>query len=571
MDSGRFLLAIVLMIALVVATNILFPPAPPALEPTAPAGDSITAAPPQAPPEAQPEAAAAAAPVAPGEADTGVEADTVIVESDLYRYGFSTRGAGIVLAELLRYESFTRPEREGRREPVELTPEDARALIGYRVRLGSRIVDVAQLPFSASVTRDEGTAGPTTVRLVHAASAAAPGIELTYTLHHENYLIDVRARVSGNGDQTPELLIDFAPTLRINEANPQDDETALAYVVNSTAAGIESVNLRSVDSERVAEGPLVWAALKNKYFVTAAVQSDTTPMPFGGLIARPVAAPNAAELTATLLSNPQREMAFQLYIGPQEAGRLTAVGHDLRDVNTFGWQVLQPILRPLGHAISWALVGLHSTLGLGYGWVLILFGFLVRIVLWPLNAKAMRSQLKNMEFQPRIKEIQTKYKQEPERMQKEMLKLYREEGFNPMGGCLPMLIPFPILIALFFVFQSTIEFRGVPFLWLPDLSRADPFYILPILLGVSMFALQWLSTRSNPQAANPQMKVMMYAMPAVMIVIFFNFASGLNLYYASMNVASIPQQLQIISERKRWHSKRAGTAPAKPAAKPAKS
>lgn len=574
MDSGRFLLAIVLMIALVIATNILFPPTPPAGEPGVPTEDSVAVTPPPETPAEQspqrppppPPAAAAGDSVVEGAAAT--EADTVIVESELYRYGFSTRGAGIVLAELLGYESFTR---DG---SVELTPDGAPALIGYRMRIGSRtIIDVDQLPFSADVTRDTGAAGPTTVRLVHApASDGAPGIELTYTLDPDRYIIDVRARVAGIGDQTPELLIDFAPTLRINEANASDDEAALGYVVNGPNTGIESVSLRDVESQRIEEGPLYWTALKNKYFVTAAIQSsDTAAMRFGGLIAQPVAAENSAQLTTTLLANSQRELVFRLYIGPQETDRLTAVGYDLRDVNTFGWHVLQPILRPIGHGISWALVGMHTTLGIGYGWVLILFGILVRVVLWPLNAKAMRSQLKTMEVQPRIKEIQAKYKQEPERMQKEMLKLYREEGFNPMGGCLPMLIPFPILIALFFVFQSTIEFRGVPFLWLPDLSRADPLYILPVLLGISMFALQWLSMRSNPQAANPQMKLMMYAMPAVMIVIFFNFASGLNLYYASMNVASIPQQLHIINERKRWHARRGTGAAAKPAGKPGKS
>lgn len=575
MDSGRFLLAIVLMIALVVVTNILLPPTRPAGEPAAPADDSVAVTPPEPTaeqPERTPPPPVAAEPdSAVAGADTGLEADTVIVDSNLYRYGFSTRGAGIVLAELLDYESLTR---QGR--PVELTPPDAAALIGYRMRLGSRTIDVARLPFSASVTRDTGaagpTAGPTIVRLVHEpAPDGTPGIELTYTLDPDRYLIDVNARVAGNGGETPELLIDFAPTLRINEANAKDDETALGYVVNGQNTGIESVNLRDVEGERIEEGPLVWAAVKNKYFVTAAVEADSAPMPFGGLIARPLPAPNSAELTATLLANSERELAFRLYIGPQESDRLTAVGHDLRDVNTFGWRVLQPILRPIGHGITWALVGMHTALGIGYGWVLILFGILIRVVLWPLNAKAMRSQLKNMEMQPRLKEIQAKYKQEPERLQKEMLKLYREEGFNPMGGCLPMLIPFPILIALFFVFQSTIEFRGVPFLWLPDLSRADPLFILPILLGISMFALQWLSMRTNPQGANPQMKFMMYAMPAVMIVIFFNFASGLNLYYASMNVASIPQQLHIINERKRWHARRGSAATAKPAAKPAKS
>src|SRR5690606_2821220 len=223
--------------------------------------------------------------------------------------------------------------------------------------------------------------------------------------------------------------------------------------------------------------------------------------------------------------------------------------------NPFGYRVLRPVLRPFVHAIQWTLYALHNLFGIGYGWVLILFGVLIRIALWPLNAKAMRSQMKTMEIQPKLKEIQARYKDQPEQLQKEMIKLYREEGFNPMGGCLPMLIPLPILITLFFVFQSTIAFRGVGFLWLPDLSRADPLYILPIVLGLSMFLMQWLSTRSMAEV-NPQMKFMMYAMPIFMTVIFLNFASGLNLYYAAMNFASIPQQIQIARERRSFQASR---------------
>jgi YidC/Oxa1 family membrane protein insertase len=107
------------------------------------------------------------------------------------------------------------------------------------------------------------------------------------------------------------------------------------------------------------------------------------------------------------------------------------------------------------------------------------------------------------------------------------------------------------------VFQSTIEFRGVEFLWLPDLSRADPFYILPVALGLSMFIQQWLNTRTSKDIA-PQMKVMTYVMPVFLTVLFLNFASGLNLYYASMNIASVPQQLQIMKERKRVLEARGG-------------
>ncbi len=154
-----------------------------------------------------------------------------------------------------------------------------------------------------------------------------------------------------------------------------------------------------------------------------------------------------------------------------------------------------------------------------------------------------------MRVQPLMKEIQEKYKNDPQKLQQEMMKLYREHKVNPLGGCLPMLLPFPILIALFFVFRDTIEFRGVSFLWLPDLSQADPLYIIPVLMGASIFLLQWISMKSMPQS-NPQMKMMMYVMPVMMVVLFLRFASGLNLYYATMNLASLPQQLYLAKERR---------------------
>jgi YidC/Oxa1 family membrane protein insertase len=159
-----------------------------------------------------------------------------------------------------------------------------------------------------------------------------------------------------------------------------------------------------------------------------------------------------------------------------------------------------------------------------------------------------------MAVQPLVTEIQAKYKEQPEKLQKEMMKLYREHGFNPLAGCLPMLLPWPILIALFFVFQNTIELRGVEFLWLPDLSAPDPLYLLPLFLGVSMFLMQWVSMRTL-DTVNPQMKMMMWMMPIMMIFIFFRLASGLNLYYATANIATIPQQMWIANERKKVQAK----------------
>jgi YidC/Oxa1 family membrane protein insertase len=135
-------------------------------------------------------------------------------------------------------------------------------------------------------------------------------------------------------------------------------------------------------------------------------------------------------------------------------------------------------------------------------------------------------------------------------MQKELMKLYREHGFNRLAGCWPILLPWPVLIALFFVFQNTIELRGVPFAWLPDLSAKDPIFVLPLLLGVSMFLLQWISMRAV-EDASPQMKMMLWTMPIVMVVIFVNFPSGLNLYYLTANIATLPQSWWIARERKR--------------------
>ena len=227
-------------------------------------------------------------------------------------------------------------------------------------------------------------------------------------------------------------------------------------------------------------------------------------------------------------------------------------------MNPYGWRFFRPIIRPFVSVIMAILVFLHTNLAIGYGWVLIVFGVAMRIVLFPLNHRAMKAQLRNMSVQPLVQEIQKKYKDNPEKLQKEMMRLYKEHGFNPLAGCLPMLLPFPMLIALFFVFQNTIELRGVSFLWLADLSAKDPVYILPVLLAISMFLMQWGSLRSLDQP-NPQMKMMMWMMPPFMLFIFMNLASGLNLYYATANIATIPQQVWIARERKKMK----GQAPLK--------
>jgi len=542
MESGRFLLAIVLMIAVVIVTNVIFPPSR-AASPPVTAADTAFA--PADTNRITPPAAVVDTPPAPtATATASAPADTVLVRSPLFEYGFSTRGGALVSARLLQYQSFA-DGTDG--ELADLVPRGT-ALVRLRLSTGNQMIDLQQLSFRAQPASLELSATDRKpLRLLH-DDGAGLRIELNYEFRADDYTIDVNGRVSGAGPSA-QLRLDMGPRLGGNEADFREDERAMAWVVNNLQTGIQSVPLTRLREQRIENGPLGWVALKSKYFLVAAMQTERGA-PFGGVLAVPGSVPATAELSSTLLANEQGEFAYRLYVGPQQFDRLAAQGNQLQDVSVFGWRFLQPVLRPLGHAITWALLQMHRVLGLGYGWVLVLFGFLIRFLLWPLNAKAMRSQLKNMEMQPRIKEMQARFKNDPQKLQQEMLKLYKEEGFNPMGGCLPMLLPLPVLITLFFVFQGTIEFRGVPFLWLPDLARKDPIYVLPILLGLSMFVQQWLNLKSTKDAP-PQMKWMTWFMPIFLTFLFLNFASGLNLYYAAMNLASVPQQLQIMRERER--------------------
>jgi YidC/Oxa1 family membrane protein insertase len=239
-----------------------------------------------------------------------------------------------------------------------------------------------------------------------------------------------------------------------------------------------------------------------------------------------------------------------MYVGPQQSGQLISMGRDFDHVNPYGWSFLQPVINPIAALCIKLLLWMHDHLKLSYGWVLVIFGVFIRIALWPLNQSAMRSSLKMQEIQPRLAEVQKKYKDKPEKQREEMMKVYQEAGASPftaLSGCLPMLIPMPVLFALFFVFQNTIEFRGVPFLWLADISIKDPLFILPVLMGISMYLLSWIGLRNAPP--NPQAKMMSYMFPVMMTFVLANMASGLNLYYTAQNLAALPQQWLLAKER----------------------
>jgi YidC/Oxa1 family membrane protein insertase len=565
----RVTLAIVLMIAVVVITNLLFPPSAPRRVPPGPA-DSATVAGPGMVADSAAKARVsgveaessrtAAGSTGIGAIDTGIAAsdtgagavppslrsgeapaaepaggDTVRVRTPLYTLTFD-------------YASFASGDTAGRRAEL-VRPGDH--LLTWRVAVGPDTLDLSNRVFEASATevRVDSGGGADSVTFRYAVPGTKLSYRVTYRVDSDRYAVGVSGAFEGLGSRGYTVLASLGSGIRSNEAHPEDDYRHLGYVVNGQS-GIKSERLDGVKSGeiRTPEGaPFRWVAVRDKYFVEALV-APAGKQGFGGLLVRGLEASHSAEMEAAL-PVPAGQPGFELqsYLGPQEFDRLAAIGQELQNVNPYGWQWLRFIIRPLAGLITKILTWLHNVLGLQYGWVLILFGILMRVVLFPLYQKSMRAQMAQMKVQPLVKEIQAKYKNEPEKLQKEMMRIYREHNINPLAGCLPMMLPFPVLITLFFVFENTIEFRGVPFLWLPDLSLQDPLFIIPVAMGLSMFLLQWIGQRGMER--NAQMKIMGYAMPVVMTFLFLRFPAGLNLYYTTSNVASLPQQWYLARER----------------------
>ena len=539
----RVILAIVLMLIVAIAPSLIWPPKKPVARPAgqvdsgAVARESVTAPTVAAPlPTAGPPGRPATEP-----------AETVWVTSPLYRLGFSTRGGALVSAQLLLYHSFAHGDSAQR---VQLVPTGQPFLVHQLVPTGGGdTVSLADWTFRPSAPALDVRA-PATLRLE--AEHGGARVTLEYHFVPEEYHFDVRGNVAGLGGSGAVLVIGLSDGLRSVEADSVDDYRH--YAVVTKASKTDRTDFSSLDpGERaVFDGPFEWVGVKSKYFFAAALALEDNQPKFGGAIA--VGGPRTGKRTTraavvlTLPVPPAGDFRYGLFVGPLDHRRLAALDHGLDDANPYGG-FLRPVIHPVSIFVVNVLVWIHERLSLAYGWVLILFGVVVRVLLWPLNQKAMESGIRMQAVAPLIKEIQERYKNDPERLQREMLRVYKENKVNPFGGCLPMLLPMPVLLALFFVFANTIEFRGVPFLWLPDLSRHDPYFIIPVAMGLSMFGLSKVGQIGVPP--NPQTKMMVYFMPVMMTVLFLNFASGLNLYYAAQNLFSIPQQYMIAKRRLR--------------------
>jgi len=474
-------------------------------------------------------------------------AETVTVATPLARYTLSSAGATVGGAELLEYRMFG--ARRG--PPVQLMRPGDR-LLAQQVVVGRDTVRLDSADFAV-----ERTGNGATFR----ARVGAVDAVVSYTYRSgSDYILDVTGELGGLGGQGALVLVGLGSGFVNTEADSVGNYRSYGAVGRRTEPQGLAFSKVAPGEISTLDGPFDWVAVKSKYFIGALLSPDSTKPGFGGLLL--VGEPRTgrfaaqAQTWATLPVGPDGRFSYSLYLGPQEYRHLRKVGREIDKASPYGW-IFKPIVMPVSLWITELLLWMHQTMALAYGWVLILFGIAIRLALWPLNQKAMKSSVAMQAVQPLMKDIQTRHKDDPQRLQQEMMKLYKEHNVNPFGSCLPMLLPFPILLALFFVFANTIAFRGVSFLWLPDLSLRDPTYVIPVVMGASMWALSKLGQMGMPP--NPQTKMMTTVMPIMMTVLFLNFASGLNLYYAVSNLVSLPQQYMINKARAAEMARRKGT------------
>ncbi len=474
---------------------------------------------------------------------TAVKTDTLGVITPKVTYHFSSIGAAPF--DVLLNDYHVMPKASDRN--VNLGRAHV-PLLSYALLKGRDTLQLAKIKFFVDPTALAGKSG-----IAFGTDVQGTHVSIAYQFNGDGYLANVHGTVKSI-DSTAVLLITLHRGLSFVEADSTDDFRSLAYVAKPLHEDAHSIPFTKLDSlaPSVERDSLAWVASKNKYFLLALIATPPGK-PFGAAVfTRGPHEPKAVASADALILQPltqSGEFAFDMYSGPQEWRRLHAMGRNLENVNPYG-SFLRPLVQPFATYVMQVVLWIHDRLKINYGWVLIIFGITIRILLWPLNQGAMRNSLKLQRIQPQLQEIQKKYKSNPEKLQSEMSKLYRDHGmspFTPLAGCLPMLIPMPVLFALYFVFQNTIEFRGVSFLWLPDLSQRDPLFVLPAMMGISMYVLSWISMRSGPP--NPQAKTMAYIFPVMMVAFFWRLAAGLNLYYAVQNLATLPQQWLIARER----------------------
>lgn len=495
-----------------------------------------------------PQAAAASAGDVPGSAPAAAAPaaapatprQDVTVASDVMRLTFDSEGGTLKASELLKYDDTTDKSKR-----MELFEENARRVyVGQTGLIGGNF-PTHKTPMTVVPGERELKDGQDSVQ-VRFESADLGGVKLakTYTLKRGSYVIDVQHDVvnTGTAPVSPQLYLQL-----VRDGNKPEHESSFYSTFTGPAVYTEAKKYHKVEFKDIASGKAEvdksstngYVAMVQHYFASAWLLADGTQRDnFVRKVGDNLYAVGMITPVGTLAPGQTKTIGARLFSGPQIEPMLESLSPGLELVKDYGWLTI------LAKPLYWLLSELHKFIG-NWGWSIVALVLLLKIAFYWLNAKAYASMAKMKAINPRIQEMRERLKDKPQQMQQEMMRIYREEKVNPMGGCLPIVIQIPVFMALYWVLQSSVEIRNAPWIgWIHDLSSPDPFFILPLLMTLSSL----LQTALNPAPPDPMQAKMMWIMPLMFSVMFFFFPAGLVLYWLTNNILSIAQQW-IINKR----------------------
>jgi len=536
----RVFLAIFLSFAILVLYQTYF--APPAPKPQTPPAAGVTTGTAPAGPSA-PSQAAAAAPAestsAAIPADAQVAARDIVVDTDTVSAVFTTRGAALKNWKLKKYFE------QG--HPLDLIPQNVPDTFARPFTLAaddaatSTVLKTAVYQASADSLTLGSTAGTLTFTYQNDSGLVA---RKTFQFQPDGraYVVGVEAAVTSGGKAVP-VTIEWGPGIGLG-FSPDGSRPFPARAIQLQEK-VERLTASNLEKQSRYEGALRFAGVEDQYFLSAALPALPSHQPQTVRVDyQPVTLPvpnDTQNRTRALIGYNVRTpgpASVAFYMGPKDLGTLRAVDPELTGAIDFG--MFRFLVVPLLQALNW----INHYLG-NYGWSIIALTVFINLVIFPLRHRSMVSMRKMQAIQPEVKSIQDRYAKykitDPERqkMNQEMMALYKQKGVNPASGCVPMLLTMPVLFAFYAMLSASIELRGAPFFgWLHDLSLKDPYYITPVLMGGTMFWQQ----RMMPSTADPVQQKMFLLMPAVFTFMFLAAPSGLVVYWLVSNLLAIGQQ-----------------------------
>ena len=479
-------------------------------------------------------AANSAAPAAPAAA-TG---QLTTVTTDVYRLTFDSNGGSLVGADLLKYPT---DSRDASSAPITLLQNNAKQVYVAQTGLLGEGQPNHLTPMTLTTPNPVLSDGQNSVQ-VRYESPDQGGVKLvkTYTITRGSYAITVQDEVVNSGGQavSPQLYQQFARDSS-EESGSYFYSTFTGPAVYSDEGKYQKITFKDIDKGKVdfqKTAPDGYVAMAQHYFSSAWIpEAGTARENFVRKIGNNLYSAGQIFNLGQIDPGTSKTISSTLFVGPQDEKLMNTVAPNLDLVKDYG------LFTILARPMYWLLTFLHSFLA-NWGWSIVLLVVLLKIAFYWLNHKAYASMAKMKAVNPKVQALRERYKDDPQRMQQETMRIYREEKVNPLGGCLPMLVQIPVFMALYWVLLSSVEMRGAPWImWVKDLSSPDPLFILPVLMTLTSLAQVWL----NPTPPDPMQAKMMWFMPLAFSVMFFFFPSGLVLYWLTNNILSIAQQWNI--------------------------